>query len=98
MRDRREVERIPCAGWLEYRLQDAVAGQIMDISKLGIGFVGALPAGVGDTLELVLMNRNVVVQGSVRHIRLGHDERFRIGVKFAREEEDLASVLLEMAT
>ena len=95
MQERRVIERIPHAEFLEYALRDSVLGTLTDVSKLGVGFVGSRAPAVGATVDLVLMNRNVVVKGTVRHVLPQCDDTFRIGVQFTREEEDLVSVLLE---
>ena len=95
MEERRSAARIPYAGDVEYPMSDSALGKMTNITTQGIAFVGPRPVDVGEMLELVLMNRNVVVKGSVRHVLSRDDDGFRIGVQFARDEEDLVSVLLE---
>ncbi len=98
MDNRRAFARLPYTGTLEYPVEHSAVARAFDISRRGVGFTGPNPVPVGQLLEIVLMNRNVVVKGYVRHIRPEASGAYRVGVEFDDDQEELVNVLLETSS
>lgn len=94
MDERRLVDRQRVAHSFEIDLTDGTSAQSTDISRHGVGFMGEESVPVGDNIDLILMNRNVVIKGSVRHVTRISEKKYCIGVEFEHDEDDLVSVLL----
>ena len=92
-RERRRVARRDYQAPLFFRpsaLRDANA---VDISEIGITFITEQEVAVDTDVELFLVNKNVQINGTVRHCEPYNGGRLRVGVAFLKPEPELVEVL-----
>ncbi|MDH4120588.1 MAG: PilZ domain-containing protein [Deltaproteobacteria bacterium] len=92
--DHRTFQRQPLPDSVVVRTDHDEVAQGIDVSYGGISVQAKENHLVGDTLDLLLMDRNVMVKGVVSSSRPDQGQ-FRLGVSFERTEDVIVDTLLE---
>jgi len=97
MDERRSSDRHILEGKVELRTDVIEPGTMKNISAMGITLYSEAPLHPGTELDVILMDRNVAVKGTVQRIVPSENGKYELSIQFDADASDILMVMKEHA-